>query len=80
MPMELVHRPCGQANNGITPEAFAPLDGFKQIGMRAVGQFQIDRQRGIEIRQDLAHDRNKCETVSSELIELSKRSHRKRPS
>jgi hypothetical protein len=48
--------------------------------MRAIGQFQIDRQRRIEVRQDLAHDGNKGETVSGVLLKLGVRDHAKHPS
>ena len=48
----------GQADDRVATEALAALDRFEQVGMRAVGQLQVHRQRRVEVGQDLAHDRN----------------------
>ena len=35
----------------------AALDRFEQVGVRAVGELQVHRQRRVEVRGDLAHER-----------------------
>ena len=42
-----------QADEGIAPEAFAAHHGFEQVGKRAVGEFQVKRQRRVQICQQL---------------------------
>jgi hypothetical protein len=53
----------GQADEGITPEALAALDGFKQIGKRLVGQLEIQRQWRIEIGKGLGYQRDAVITL-----------------
>ncbi len=43
----------GQADEGITPEAFATLHRFQQIGERFIGELEIQRQRRVEIGEGL---------------------------
>ena len=57
-PRERVHAPRRQADDRVAPEALAALDRFEQVGVRAVGELQVDRQRRVEVGQDLAHDRD----------------------
>ena len=42
MATEFVHPPRRQADDRIAAEAFAALHRFEQVGMRAVGQLQVD--------------------------------------
>ena len=40
---------AGEADKRIAAETLAALDGFEQVGIRAVGQLEVDRQRRVEI-------------------------------
>ena len=61
---------CRKTNDRITTPGFAAFHRFEQIGVRTIGQFQIDGKRCIEIRQDLADNRDAVVAFSSELLEL----------
>ena len=58
-----------QADDGIAAPGFAAFHRFEQIGVRAVGQFQIDRQRRVEVGQHLAHHGNAVVAGGGELPE-----------
>ena len=75
MPAKAYTRRAGQADDRITTEAFAAFDRFEQVGVRPVGELQIDRQRRVEVGQDLAHDRDAGVAVSGLLLELFGRGH-----
>ena len=44
-----------QADDGIAAPGLAALHRFEQVGMRTVGQFQVNRQRRVQVGQHLAH-------------------------
>ncbi|EKY03959.1 hypothetical protein HMPREF9120_02525 [Neisseria sp. oral taxon 020 str. F0370] len=45
-----------EADEGVAAEAFAADDGFEQVGVGAVGEFEVDGQRGIQVGQQLLHE------------------------
>ena len=51
------------------PGALAALDRFEQVGVRPVGQLQVNRQRRVEIGQDGAIDRYAVVAVRPEFVE-----------
>ena len=67
--------PGWQADDRIAAEALAALDGFEQVGMRPVGELEVDRQRGVEVGQDLAHDGDAGVAFSGRLLEFFLRGH-----
>ena len=69
-PRERVHAPRRQADDRVAAEALAALDRFEQVGVRAVGELQVDRQRRVEVGQHLAHHRDAGVAVSGVLLEL----------
>jgi hypothetical protein len=56
--VEGVHAPRRQADDRVTTKALAAFDGFKQVGIGAVGELQIDRQRRVQVGQHFADDGN----------------------
>lgn len=52
------HSAARQADDRITAPLFPALHRFEQVGVRLVGQFQIDRQRRIEVGQGFAGQGN----------------------
>ena len=48
----------GQADEGIAPEAFAALHRFQQVGIRLVGELEIQRQRRVEIGEGFRDQRD----------------------
>ena len=73
MAVEGIHPARRQADDGIAPEAFAALDRFKQIGMRAVGELQIDRERRVQVGQHFTDDGDAGVAFSGLLLELLER-------
>lgn len=51
MVMHPQDRAARQADDRVTAPLFAALHRFQQIGIGLVGQFQVDRQRRIEVGQ-----------------------------
>ena len=49
---------CGESNERITPKTFATDYGFEQIGIRLVGELEVDRQRRVKIGKGLKHEGN----------------------
>jgi len=46
----------GQADKGVAPETLAAHDGFKQKAQGlALGELEVERQRGVEVSQGLGH-------------------------
>lgn len=45
------HRAARQADDRVTAPLLAALDRLEQVGVGLVGQFQVDRQRGVEVGQ-----------------------------
>ena len=43
------HGAAWQADDRIAPPLLAALNGFEQIGVRRIGQFQVQRQRRVEV-------------------------------
>ena len=67
--------PGRQADDRVAAETLAALDRFEQVGVRGVGQLQVHRQRRVQVRKDLAHDRDTgvqagAVAVSGVLVEL----------
>ena len=48
----------GQTDDRVASEALAALHGFEQVGVGRVGQLQVNRERGIEIRKGFEGNRN----------------------
>src|SRR5690606_24209608 len=67
--------PGRQADDRVAAEALAALDGFEQAGVRAVGELQVDRQRRVEVGEDLAHDRDAGMAFSGGASEFVLRGH-----
>ena len=61
----------GQADEGIAAEAFAALHGFEQVGKRIVGQFEVDRQRRVEIGKSFEGHRNAVVALGGEPVEIA---------
>jgi len=55
---EGVAAPCRQADDRMPAPGLAAFNGLEQIGLWAVGQLEVDRKRGVQIGQDLAHHRD----------------------
>ena len=70
VPGERVHALRRQADDRIAAEALAALDRFEQVGVRAVGELEVDRQRRVEVGQHLAHHRDAGVAGGGELLEL----------
>src|SRR5690606_41141081 len=47
-----------QADDGIAPPLLAALHGFEQVGVRLVGQREVEGKRGVEIGQRLERQRD----------------------
>ena len=58
-----------QTDEGIAAEALAADDRFEQEAIGRVGEFEIDRQRGIEIGEGLESDRDTVIALRSKAIE-----------
>ncbi len=69
MTAEFVHPPRRQADDRVAPEALAAFHRLEQIGVRAVRQLEVDRQRGVEVGQHLAHHRDQGVALSRGLGE-----------
>jgi len=52
--MHTQHGAAWQANDRITPPLLTALHRLQQIGVGLIGQFQIDRQRRVEVSQGFA--------------------------
>jgi hypothetical protein len=68
-----VHADAGagrQADEGVAPEALATLHRLQQIGERLVGELEIHRQRRIEVRQQLLHQRDAVVALLGEFVEF----------
>ena len=73
--MQFVDAFAGQADDRMASPVFAAFDRFEQVGIWPVGEFQIHRQRRVEIRKHLARDRNAVETLGGERVEFVLRDH-----
>ena len=47
-----------QADKGIAAEAFATDNGFEQVGIGAVGKFEIEGKRRIQVGKKFLHERD----------------------
>jgi len=54
----------------ITAETLAADDRFEQVGVRPVGELEVNRQRGIEVGEGFQHQRDAVITFGRELVEL----------
>ncbi|MDT4829051.1 hypothetical protein FQZ97_624610 [compost metagenome] len=52
------HGAAGQADDRVAAPLLAALHGFEQVGVGTVGQLQVDGQRGVEIGEGFAGERN----------------------
>ncbi len=66
---------AGQADKGIAAEALAANYRFEQIAVRLVGEFEIERQRRVEVGQQLLHQRDAVIACVGLLLELLQRNH-----
>ena len=62
-----------QADDRVTTKALAAFDGFKQVGIGAVGELQIDREWRVQVGQHFADDGNVGVAFSGLLLKLSVR-------
>ncbi len=65
-----VHAPRRQADDGVAPEALPAFDRFEQIGIGAVGELQVDRERRVQVGQHFADNGNTGVTFSGLALEL----------
>jgi hypothetical protein len=63
-------RRCRQADEGITAEALAALHGFEQVGVRAVGQLEVDREGRVEVGEGFQGQRNAVVALGGQLVEF----------
>src|SRR5262249_29799187 len=49
---------CRQTDEGIAAEAFAADHGLQQKGVALVSELEVERERGIEIRERLEDERD----------------------
>jgi hypothetical protein len=63
-------RRTGQADDRVAAKALAPLHRFEEIAVRRVGQFQIDRQRRIEVGKGFERDRDAVVAFGCQAIEI----------
>ena len=47
-----------QADKGIAAETFAADNGFEQVGIGAVGEFEIEGKRRIQVGKEFLHERD----------------------
>ncbi|MCY1280533.1 hypothetical protein D9M70_293200 [compost metagenome] len=52
------HGAALQADDGVAAPLLAALHGLQQVGVRGIGELQVEGQGGIEIRQGLERKRN----------------------
>ncbi|MNJ30402.1 hypothetical protein D3C77_250000 [compost metagenome] len=64
------HGAARQANNRIAPPLLAALHRLEQVGIGLVGQFQVDRQRRVEVSQGLAGQGNAVVAFSGQAQEF----------
>src|SRR5690606_30200167 len=67
VPGERVHPARGQADDRVAAEALAAVHRLEQVGVRAVGQLQVDGQRRVEVGGHLAHDRQQLDGTQAGL-------------
>jgi hypothetical protein len=65
-----VHAPARQADDRIAAPVLAALDRLEQVGVGAVGQLQVHRQRRVEVGQHLARHRNAVVALGGEAFEV----------
>lgn len=59
-----------QADDGITAEALAAHHRFQKVGIRRVGELEVERERGVEVGRQLVRERNAVVTLAGELVEF----------
>ncbi len=64
------HGAARQADDRVTAPFLAALHRFEQVGVGLVGQFQVDRQRRVEVGQGFAGQRNAVVAVSGQAQEF----------
>ena len=62
-------RRAGQADDRIAAKTLAALHRFEQIGVGAIGQLEVDRERGIEIGKGLEGNGNAVVAFSGQPVE-----------
>jgi len=65
-----IHAPTRQADDGMTAPVLAAFHRLEQIGIRAIGELEIHRQRRVQVRQHFARHRNAVVALRGERIEL----------
>jgi hypothetical protein len=73
---EGVGQPRRQADDRVAPPGLTALHRFEQVGVRAVGELEVDRQRRVEVGQHLAHHRDARVAFGGEAVELLGGNHR----
>jgi hypothetical protein len=70
--MRIDHDPrrAGQADDRVTAKALAALHRFEQVGVGAVGQLQVDRQRRVEIGEGFERHRDAVVAFGGQAIEI----------
>jgi hypothetical protein len=62
---------CGQADEGIAPEALAPHDRLEQEAEgAAAGELQVQRERGFQVRQRLGGQRDAVVAFGGQAVEF----------
>ena len=62
-------RRAGKANDRVAAETLTALHRFEQIGVRAVGQFEVNRERGVEIGKGLERNGDAVVTFGGQPVE-----------
>jgi hypothetical protein len=70
VPPQAVHAAGRQADDRMAPPGRAALDRLEQEGVRAIGQLEVHGQRRVEVRKDLAHQRDARVTLRGVSVEL----------
>ncbi len=60
----------GQPDERIAAEALAADHRFEQVGVRLIGELEVDRQRSIEVGEGFQHQRDAVIALGRKLVEL----------
>ncbi len=75
MPAQAVYAFRREADDRIAPPGGAALDRFEQESVRAVSEFQVHRQRRIEVGKHLAHQRDARVALGNQRVEFVSGDH-----
>ncbi|MNZ87010.1 hypothetical protein D3C78_1058560 [compost metagenome] len=68
--MDTQHGAAGQADDRVAAPLLTALHGLEQIGVRPIGEFQVDRQGGIEISEGFAGKRDTVVAFGGQPLEF----------